>query len=315
MRFTLFEAGPLSPHDLIHVAKAAESCGFDNLAYNEGTFQMAHTRGIYPYSADHKPNWDLRAPYYDPMTLLPAVATHTERLRFYTSVLKLPLRHPLVLAKQIATAAVLTGDRFAVGVGASWAPEEYEFCGVDWHRRGRIMDESIEAMRLVLTGEFVEYHGEVIAFDRLVARPAPRRPVRFFVGGHHEPSLRRAARLADGWIAGPCTQDELAELITRLRQLVEEAGRDWASFEIHATPQGPAGLDVYRAYADLGVTDVGVLPINAGGEIVIDEPTRQRFTGQRITAAEDPDRLYSTAPPQLKLDTIARFAESVIARW
>ena len=71
----------------------------------------------------------------------------TERIRFYTSVIKLPLHHPLILAKQVATAAIMSGDRFALGVGASWAPEEYEFCGVDWSRRGRIMTESIEVLR------------------------------------------------------------------------------------------------------------------------------------------------------------------------
>ena len=316
MRFTLMEPTALSPFEMLHLAQLAEQCGFDSFALNDGTFQMRDTRGVYPYSADNKPNWDLEAPLFEPMTLLPTLAMQTERIRFYTSVIKLPLHHPLVLAKQIATAAIMSGDRFMLGVGASWAPEEYEFCGVDWSKRATIMTESLEVLRLVLSGGWVEYHGEIFDFEPLVARPAPRKPVRMLVGGHHDPSLRRAARFANGWIAaGPPSIDDLPPIIRRLRELCEEFGRDWDDFEIDAYPRDVVTLDDFKRLEEIGVTDAITLPINTGTKRVVDESTAQRLAGQRITAAQDPDRAYRTGPPQTKMDTVRRFADNIIARF
>jgi alkanesulfonate monooxygenase SsuD/methylene tetrahydromethanopterin reductase-like flavin-dependent oxidoreductase (luciferase family) len=257
------EPTALSPHELAHLARQAEACGFDAFALNDGTFQMETTRGVYPYGPGKQRNWDIEFPFFEPLTLLPALAMQTERIRFYTSVIKLPLHHPLVLAKQVATAAVMSGDRFALGVGASWAPEEYEFCGVDWSRRGRIMTESIEVLRLVLSGEMVSYHGEIY--------------------------------------------------VRRLRQLCDHHGRDWDSFEIHAYPQDVRTLDDYRRLADVGVTDAVVLPWHTGADPLLDEATRQRLSGARVEAAQDPNRAYSAAPNPIKMDAVRRFADTVLA--
>ena len=132
MRFSLFDPTSVSPYDLFHLAKEAEACGFHSFGLNDGTFQMKDTEGVYPFSPDKKRNWDIETPYYDPLTVLPAIATHTSKIRLFTNVLKLPLHHPLILAKQVATAAVLSNDRFCLGVGSSWAPEEYRFVGAQW---------------------------------------------------------------------------------------------------------------------------------------------------------------------------------------
>lgn len=136
-------------------------------------------------------------------------------------------------------------------------------------------------------------------------------------GGHHDASLRRAATLGDGWIAGPVSSfEELGDLIARLRRFVDEAGRSWDGFEIHApTPPGALDLDAHRRLEALGVTDAMVLPINAGGELSIDEPTRQRLRGQAVAVAGDPDALYDTGPPVQKIDAVRRFAERIIGAW
>ncbi|MFN0027279.1 MAG: TIGR03619 family F420-dependent LLM class oxidoreductase [Acidimicrobiales bacterium] len=314
MRFTLFEPTALSPHHLRHLAVTAEAVGFDSFALNDGTFQLAETRGHYPYSTDHRPNWDIRAPFYEPLTVLPALAMTVPRLRFYTAVVKLPLHHPLLLAKQVATAAIMSGDRFALGVGASWAPEEYDYLGLDWTARAQLMEETVEALRLLLGGEPVSYHGQHIDFGSVVARPAPRRPVPILFGGHGKPSLSRAARLGDGWIAGPLSSyEELAELIAELRRLRRVAGRDWDRFEIHAgPPRGALGADAYRRLDALGVTDAMVLPIDAGGELLMDEPTRQRLSGHPVTVADDPNALYDEQAPATKVEAVTRFASTVI---
>lgn len=316
MRFTLLEPTAVAVHEITALAVEAERLGFDSFAINDGTFQMATTRGVYPYTPDRRRGWDLRAPFYDPLTILPAIGLVTERIRLFPAVLKLPLHHPLILAKQVATAAVMCGDRFALGVGASWAPEEYEFCGVSWDQRGRIMTESIEALRLLLTGEFVEYHGEVIDFGSVVARPAPRQPVKIIVGGHRLPSLRRAAALGDGWIGtGIGSPGELEAIVGQLRALCDEHGRDWNTFEVHAFLPGTATLDDYRRLEECGVTDAGTLPVNAGGRALMSESTKQRLRGDDVVAARDSDSFYSRLAPIEKVDAIRRFADEILAHW
>lgn len=317
MQFTLFEPTAISPHHLLHLAVLAERCGFDAVALNDGTFQIQQSRGHYPYSSDHHPNWDLEAPFYEPLTLLPAIAMQVPRLRFVTSVLKLPLHHPLTLAKQVATAAVMCDDRFVLGVGASWAPEEYEYSGIDWSTRAARMEESIAALRLLLSGDWVSFHGETIDFGPVICRPAPRRCPPILLGGHRDASLRRAATLGDGWIAGPVGSfEELADLIARLRALVVAADRGWSTFEVHASPPaGALGVEAFERLDELGVTNAVVLPINAGGSLLIDTPTRQRLAGKHVDAADDPAALYSTEPPAEKLEAVQRFADAILSRW
>jgi len=315
MRFTLFEPTALSPHHLLYLAKAAEACGFDNFALNDGTFQMRDTQGIYPYSPDNKPNWDLESPFYEPMTILPALAMQTERIRFLTNVLKLPLHHPLTLAKQVATAAIMSNNRFSLGVGASWAPEEYKFCGVDWSKRGKIMTESVEVLQLLLSGEWVEYHGEIFDFEPIIAQPAPDERVKILFGGHHEPSLKRAARLGDGWVAVLRSMDELEPLIQRLRELCDEYGRNWSTFEIHARPPNGFRLDDYHRLAELGVTDAATLPMDLGKPETCDPDALQRLRGEKMSSTELPRGVYSQEPPTQKLDAVQRFADEIISQF
>ena len=125
----------------------------------------------------------------------------TERIRFVISVLKLTVRHPVLVAKQAASTAVLTNDRLTLGVGTSPWPEDYQVCDVPFERRGQRADESIEVMRGLLTGDWFEYHGEIYDIPRIKQCPVPSTPIPIIVGGHAEPALRRAAR-NDGWIHG-----------------------------------------------------------------------------------------------------------------
>ena len=123
----------------------------------------------------------------------------TTRIRFYTQVLKLGPRNPVLLARQVGSVANLTGNRFGLGVGLGWTPEEFEWCGAPFTDKGERADESIEILRLILGGGMVEYHGKHFGFDRLQMSPAPSEPVPIYVGGHTEAGLRRAARVGDGW--------------------------------------------------------------------------------------------------------------------
>jgi alkanesulfonate monooxygenase SsuD/methylene tetrahydromethanopterin reductase-like flavin-dependent oxidoreductase (luciferase family) len=183
----------------------------------------------------------------------------TSRIRFYTQVLKLNPRNPVLLARQVGSVAVLTGNRFGLGIGLGWSPEETAWCGGQFDHRGARADEAVEVIRLILGGGMVDYHGRFYEFGKLSMSPAPNEPVPVYVGGHSEAALRRAARTGDGWTSAMITFEELGTVIQRLGTLRAEYDRT-GPFEIQAVCVDRFGVDGYRAQADLGVTDAITVP-------------------------------------------------------
>ena len=173
-----------------------------------------------PYTADGSRMWNEDTPWVDPLIAAGAMGAVTSTLRFYTNVMKLGSRNPLLLARQVGSVANLTNNRFGFGVGIGWAPEEFEWCGVPYAKRGKRVDEMIDVIKLVLGGGMVEFHGEFYDFDRLQMSPAPSEPVPFYVGGHTDVALKRAARVGDGWTSAMMTCDQLAETIGKLKALL-----------------------------------------------------------------------------------------------
>ncbi|RZQ60469.1 TIGR03619 family F420-dependent LLM class oxidoreductase [Amycolatopsis suaedae] len=259
MKFTLSVA-MCPPDQLTELAAAAEECGFSSIALPDSLFYSESVSADYPYTPDGNRFWTEETPWVDPLVATAAMGAVTSDIRFYTSVLKLGSRNPVLLARQVGSAAVLTGDRFGLGLGVGWSPEEFRWCGAPYERRGKRVDEAIEVLRLILDGGMVEYHGEFFDFGRLRMSPAPARRVPFYVGGHTEVALRRAARVGDGWSSAMMTLDELRETIGRLRTLLAEYGRADVPFEYQAVCVDRFGLDGYREQAEAGVTDAITMP-------------------------------------------------------
>jgi alkanesulfonate monooxygenase SsuD/methylene tetrahydromethanopterin reductase-like flavin-dependent oxidoreductase (luciferase family) len=181
-------------------------------------------------------------------------------VRFYTNVMKLGSRNPLLLARQVGSVANLTDNRFGFGVGIGWAPEEFEWCGVPYAKRGKRIDEMIDVIKLVLAGGMVEFHGDFYDFDRLQMSPAPSKPVPFYVGGHTDAALKRAVRVSDGWTSAMMTCDQLAETINQLKKLLAENGRGDDPFEYQAVCIDKFGVDGHRDLVAAGVTDYIGIP-------------------------------------------------------
>ncbi|KAA5825909.1 TIGR03619 family F420-dependent LLM class oxidoreductase [Saccharopolyspora hirsuta] len=259
MKFTLSVA--MSPLDqLTGLARTAEECGFAAIALPDSLFYSEQVSAAYPYTPDGSRMWNAETPWADPLIAAAAMGAVTSRLRFYTSVLKLGPRNPVLLARQLASVATLTGDRFGLGIGLGWAPEEFEWCGAPYAKRGARVDEAIEVLRLILGGGMVEHHGEFFDFDRLQMSPAPARPVPIYIGGHTEAALRRAARVGDGWASAMMTLDELRTTIDRLAELRASYDRSEVPFEIQAVCVDRFGVSGYREQAKVGVTDAIVVP-------------------------------------------------------
>lgn len=289
MKFTLSVA--LCPLDqLTELAMTAEECGFHAIALPDSLFYSEAVSVNYPYTPDGSRFWDAETPWADPLVATTAMGAVTSRIRFCTAVLKLGSRNPVLLARQIGSVANLTQDRFTLGLGIGWSPEEFEWCGVPYVDRGRRADEAIDVLRLLLGGGMVEHHGRFFDFGKLQMSPAPAQRVPFFIGGHSEPALRRAARAGDGWTSAMMTFDELRSVIERLHTLRSEAGRAEEPFEIQAACVDSFGLDGYRRQAEIGVTEVVTVPWVLDG-VGFDSAVEQ------------------------KKDAIRRFADEIIGRF
>ncbi|HEX4704770.1 MAG TPA: TIGR03619 family F420-dependent LLM class oxidoreductase [Pseudonocardiaceae bacterium] len=288
MRFTLSTA--LCPLDqLTALAVTAEECGYASIALPDSLFFSEQVSAAYPYTHDGRRFWDEHTPWVDPLVATAAMGAVTNRIRFYTSVLKLGPRHPVLLARQVASVATLTGNRFGLGLGVGWAPEEFEWCGVPYPGRGSRVDEAIDVLRLILGGGMVEYHGEFFDFGRLRMSPAPTEPVPVYIGGHSRIGLDRAARVGDGWASAMMRLDELRDAIEQLNTLRAKYDRADRPFEIQAVCIDRFGVDGYRQQAEIGVTDAIVVPWLAYG-------------------------VGFDAPVAVKQDCVRRFAEEIIER-
>jgi len=220
----------------------------------------AHLGTPYPYTADGNPRWEPETPWPDPLVAVGAMASVTQTIRFITSVLVLPLRHPVLAAKSVATASVLSQGRLTLGVGAGWMREEFEVLGQPFEGRGRRLAEAIEIMRTLFSGGNVEHHGEFYDFGPLQMNPVPPEPVPIYGGGVSDVALRRAAMICDGWASEVQTREELDEILTRLRAYRAQSTRADEPLGICAALRDVYDLDGYREMRDRGVTEVITVP-------------------------------------------------------
>jgi probable F420-dependent oxidoreductase len=254
MRFTYAES-MCDPSHYLPLAVAAERSGWTTFTVPDSICYPEVSDSKYPYTPDGNREFLEGKPFIEPFTLIPAMAAVTERLRFTTFVVKLPIRQPVLVAKQAASVAVLSGNRFGFGVGLSPWPEDFQVCGQDWKSRGKRMDEMIEIIRGLCTGDFFGFQGEYYDIPRIKICPTPSEPLPILIGGHAEVALRRAARIGDGWMHAGGDAGDLERYIKRLGELRLEYGRDKEPFEIHVISMDAYTLDGVRRIEDLGVTD------------------------------------------------------------
>lgn len=169
----------------------------------------------------------------DGLTMAARLLSLSDRLAVNTAVYLLPLRHPVVVARQLADLAAFAPGRFTFGVGVGGEdPHEYEVCGVDPSTRGRRMDACMDIVRSLLAGEAVDHDSELFSLDRAMIIPKPAMPVPMVVGGRSDAALRRAGRLGDGWIGVWISPDRYSQSIDTVHAAAADAARgdvDWAN--------------------------------------------------------------------------------------
>lgn len=251
------------PDQLVGIARAAEEAGFHGVMLADHLFFPGQLHSKYPYSEDGKPGFDGTTPFPDPWTCFAAMAAVTEKLHFSTMVYILPLRNPIEVAKTVGTVAMLSGGRVALGVGAGWIQEEYETLGAPFKGRGRRLDEGLEVMRKLWSGEMVEHHGAHFDLGPMQMSPPPGVPIPVYVGGKNALALRRAATLGDGWLGTGQTPEEAVVILDRLAELRREADREGEPFETVVPLVVPPDLDLLeRLEAEHGMTATSCYPFS-----------------------------------------------------
>ena len=258
-RFTLM-LGMGGYEDYQAVARAAEAAGFASVSMPDSIFFPQKTESDYPYADTAAVRQFISvSPFIEPIVAMTWMAAVTTKLRFYPGVMKVPVRQPLILAKALSSLAALSNNRVSLGAGLSPWREEFSYNGVDFDKRGKLMDECIEILRGAMSGEYFEYHSDNYEFGPMKMSPAVTKPVPILIGGHTKPALARAARLGDGWISANADFDTLKGLIEQLNALRAEHGtlqRD--DFEIHGFDINARTIDDMRRVRDLGMTDMCV---------------------------------------------------------
>ena len=238
---------------LTEIARFAEEMGFHGLMSGDHAVYPESIVPNYPYSESGVPPMQPDDEYPDQTAIFAAMAAVTSKLLFTCGVYVLPLRNPHEVARASSTLAILSDNRFILGVGIGWMKEEFDIYGVDFHRRGKITDEIIEILQTLWSGQMVEYHGAHFDFPRVQLSPAPSTHPPIYVGGSSEIALRRAARVGGGYIGAGTTPEDVGPLLRRLNELRQEYGRDHLPFEAMLGISAAPSLKLYQRLADDGL--------------------------------------------------------------
>jgi probable F420-dependent oxidoreductase len=256
------------PEYLAPAVVRAEEAGFESVWAGEHVV-MPDYEPNYPYTEDGRLPQPHETDVADPLVWLTYAAALTSTIRLATGVVVLPLRNPVVLAKQVASLDLLSGGRAMLGIGVGWMREEADAVGVPFAGRGRRAEEYVGAMRALWSADVSSFDGEHVRFAGVRCFPKPvqkDRRVPVIIGGSGPAAARRAGRIGDGYYPIAPTVEELARQIGLMRSAAREAGRDPAEVEVSTMafslvgpdPVTRAQLDDFHRMADLGVSRVVV---------------------------------------------------------
>jgi probable F420-dependent oxidoreductase len=253
----------LKPELRVEVAQVAEQLGFDSIWAGEhvGLSKYPEAWRAYPSvmakgadGTEADANFLPDSNFLDPFITLAVIASATKTVRLGVGVHLLALRDALLAARTVASLDVLSGGRLDLAVGLGWNEAEYRFAGAQWSHRGKKLDETIRAMRVLFEDETPEFHGEFFDFGPLGFQPKPiQKPFPFIIGGGTPPAERRAGKLGNGWYGR-------IESIPAIRQHLAEAGRSDEPFSFSAVTFGLVSVAELEAMVEKGVRSAVVTP-------------------------------------------------------
>lgn len=284
MKFS-YQVGMCEPDHYLPLARAAEEAGFHGLTIPDSICYPQQASSRYPYNKDGSREFLESVPFVESLVAVAAMAAVTEKIELATFVYKLAVRQAPVVAKQVQGIQVLSANRFLFGVGISPWEEDFAVCGVPWDKRGQRLDEQIDIVRGLESGEFFAYRGELHDMPANKMCPVPSRPTPILIGGHAEPALRRAARVGDGWMCAGADLAQLQAYINRIKQLREEHGTADRPFRVYTTGQDAFTPDGIARLEEIGVTDV-VIGFRNVYEMEPDKPLEEKIAMLQWYAGE-----------------------------
>ncbi len=235
---------------VIRLVEMLEQQNVESVWTVEHVIMARNYEPLYPYSKDGKAPTAPDTLMPDPLEWLAFAAARTERINLGTSVVIASQHSAAILAKRVATLDALSGGRLRLGVGIGWQREEYAAVGVPYSDRGRRLDETIEAMRILWRDEWATYHGKHVQFENvhMDTKPFSKEGVPILIGGSSEQAASRAGRLGNGWYPYVISAEDFGEGIETIRKSAKEAGRDASKVELSIWP---ASFDFTKTF-DLG---------------------------------------------------------------
>jgi probable F420-dependent oxidoreductase len=244
------------PEVAVRVARHAEAAGFESVWAGEHV--------VLPHPAPPGFTMPPTLPFLDTIAGLTVVAAHTRAIKVASGIIVLPLRNPVILAKELASVDVVSNGRLIAGLAAGYVPAEFAATGVPMAGRGARMEDYIRALRALWSMDRPAYQGRFASFSGVDARPRPRQrpgpPI--VVGGEAPAALRRAVLMAEGWYGFYLDVQETRRYVRELRQLavVCERPAELGRLELTVTPAGPLDAAAVDEYAELGVDRLVLLP-------------------------------------------------------
>jgi probable F420-dependent oxidoreductase len=272
MKIGIFAMLSESTIDPVSAGRKCEELGFESIWVPEHAIIPVHTKVPYPALDGKIPEPYTRFP--DPFVLLAMMSSVTTKLKLGTAICLVPERHPLALAKEVATLDYFSGGRFLFGIGAGWQAEESEIMGVDFRRRWPITREYLRAMKELWTRPEASFEGQFLKFPAVIANPKPAHkphpPIFIGAGGlnwKRERAIKDTVDLGDGWMPVALAPKDLAADLGVMKQLCAEAGRDFNRLEISMTflqqpelqPQEPKRA--LAEYAEAGAHRLILAPV------------------------------------------------------
>jgi len=255
-------AGPFAyPEMLTHLATTAERVGVESIWTIEHVVIPVGYKSTYPYDPSGRIPAPEQLPMPDPLIGLAYAAAVTTKLRLATGILILPQRHPIYVAKEVASLDVLSHGRMILGIGVGWLQEEFDALGIPFDERAARTAESVRAIRSLWKDEAEPFTGKFYRWGKLESHPKPvQKPgVPIVVGGHTELAARRAARYGDGFFPGVTDEDKLVWLLGIMREECKKVGRDPKTIEITSGRAAP-DVDGVKRLTELGVSRFMVPP-------------------------------------------------------
>ena len=253
---------------MVELAQFCEEVGFYGVSYGDHLVTTQDQVDQYQYGEGGNIFWNPETHWPDTWVMAAALAQATTKLHFLSTIYILPMRDPISVAKALSTVAYLSNNRVTMGAGVGWQKAEFDMVDQTFTNRGKRVDEMLEVIPKLMSGEMTEFHGDYYDIPAVKMSPGTTKPVPIMIGGLSPAAMRRAARF-NGWMATTHEEQDIYPMIDSLKSIRNELGLAGKPFDIWTGVQNPQPGS-HQRLAEAGVTMVnGTNFLNTDGKTAL----------------------------------------------